>query len=458
MQFNSRKLMPILFCIALQWGMLPIGHLFSQEPVHQVLISDVRRIVHKKFFLVPDKVDYTVTWSVQTQQNGSWTVADPSQFSFQVACKPEGGYPLMSGNIRGTVYTFLKLKAGVRYAFAVEAYQNGIRIAVSDSAADLAGKAAADDASAGRNDAAQGSGQKVYWFEKYLPISGRLAYLWRTSIYDESSPVGRICFWLLWDCWLIGLYLIFFRCMPQLSLHKIFPMKKLTMGFYFGDKKKTYEERISSEYTSILERWKQIIDAANWSIREFIGKRKGQFESSTVDVSGASVKYWSERGSTEVRKLIDEIAHKRLDVYPTVRVFKAGLENHETGGFRWMDAAKEVETAIENQASSELEVLKRDSIFEFLWNLGTITPLLGLLGTVTGISKSFDDLSNLPDNASQKELIHQLAGGIHEALWTTIEGLIFGITFMLVYYYYQKKLEWVYSKWEEDYVYVIERL
>jgi biopolymer transport protein ExbB/TolQ len=84
--------------------------------------------------------------------------------------------------------------------------------------------------------------------------------------------------------------------------------------------------------------------------------------------------------------------------------------------------------------------------------------LLGLLGTVTGISKSFDDLSMLPDNASQKELIHQLAGGIHEALWTTIEGLIFGITFMLIYYYYQKKLEWVYSKWEEDYVYVIERL
>ena len=456
MQFNNRKLIPILTCVALQWGILPIGRLFSQEPVHQVLISDVRRVVHKKLFLIPDKVDYTVTWSVQTQQDGAWTVSDPSQYSFQVACKPEAGYPLMSGNIRGTAYTFLKLKAGIRYRFAVEAYQNGTRVAVSDSAADLAGRTAADDSEEQRG-AAQGSA-KVYWFERYLPISGRWAYQWRTSIYDESSPVGRICFWLLWDCWLIGLYLIFFRCMPQLSLHKIFPMKKVTFRFYFRDLKKSYEARISPEYTSILERWKQIIDAANWSIREFIGKRKGQFESSTVDVSGASMKYWSERGSSEVRKLIDEIAHKRLDEYPTVRVFKAGLENHETGGFRWMDAAKEVETAIENQASSELEVLKRDSIFEFLWNLGTITPLLGLLGTVTGISKSFDDLSNLPDNATQKELIHQLAGGIHEALWTTIEGLIFGITFMLVYYYYQKKLEWVYSKWEEDYVYVIERL
>lgn len=457
MPFNSRKLMPVLICIILQSGLIGAGSLFSQEPVHQVIISDVRRVVHKKFLIVPDKVDYTVAWSVQTLQDAAWTVADPNLYSFQVACKPENGYPLMSGNVRGTRYTFLKLKAGVRYTFAVEAYLNGTRIAVSDSAADLAGKTAEANGSGEQT----GTGEpapRIYWFEKYLPISGRLAYLWRPSIYDQSSPVGRICFWLLWDCWLIGLYLIFFRCIPQLSLPKIFPMKKMKVGFYFRDLKKTYEDRISPEYTNLLERWKQIIDAANWSIRDFIGKRKGQFESSTFDVSGASMKYWSEKGSSEVRKLIDEIAHKRLDVFPTVRVFKAGLENHETGGFRWMDAAKEVETAIENQASSELEVLKRDSIFEFLWNLGTITPLLGLLGTVTGISKSFDDLSNLPDNASQKELIHQLAGGIHEALWTTIEGLIFGITFMLVYYYYQKKMEWVYSKWEEDYVYVIERL
>jgi biopolymer transport protein ExbB/TolQ len=458
MHVNSRKLTQTVLFVALFFGILPARFLSAQESVPRVAISDVQRVVHKKFIWFPDKVDYTVAWNVQTQLNGAWIAADPSQYSFQVVCKPENGLPVMSGSVRGTVFSFKKMEAGIRYSFAVEAYQNGLKVAVSDSASDLAGRNAGGDETGARRAGSDDAAPKVYWFEKYLPISGRLAYQWRTSIYDESSPVGRICFWLLWDCWLVGLYIIFFRCIPQLALHKIFPMKKMKVRFYFRDLKKTYEERISPEYTSILERWKQIIDAANWSIREFIGKRKGQFESSTVDVSGASVKYWSERGSPEVRKLIDEIAHKRLDAYPTVRVFKSGLEKHETGGFRWMDAAKEVETAIENQASSELEVLKRDSIFEFLWNLGTITPLLGLLGTVTGISKSFDDLSMLPDNASQKELIHQLAGGIHEALWTTIEGLIFGITFMLIYYYYQKKLEWVYSKWEEDYVYVIERL
>jgi biopolymer transport protein ExbB/TolQ len=458
MHVPFRRLTQTVLFAALFSGVFPARFLSAQESAPRVAISDVQRTVHNKFFWFPDKVDYTVVWSVQTQLNGAWIAADPALYTFQVVCKPETGPPVMSGNVRGTVFSFRKMKAGIRYSFAVEAYQNGLKTAVSDSATDLAGRTAGRGETEARRAGAGGRASNVYWFEKYLPISGRIAYQWRTSIYDESSPVGRVCFWLLWDCWLIGLYLIFFRCIPQLAMDKIFPMKKMKYRFLFKDMKKTYERRISPEYTSILERWKQIIDAANWSIREFIGKRKGQFESSTVDVSGASVKYWSERGSLEVRKLIDEIAHKRLDSYPTVRVFKSGLENHETGGFRWMDAAKEVENAIENQASSELEVLKRDSIFEFLWNLGTITPLLGLLGTVTGISKSFDDLSMLPDNASQKELIHQLAGGIHEALWTTIEGLIFGITFMLVYYYYQKKLEWVYSKWEEDYVYVIERL
>jgi biopolymer transport protein ExbB/TolQ len=448
------RLLPFI----LAWVFFYNARVNGQEGGYQVQIIEVQRNVHKRLFFIPSKVDYTVIWNVRIQQAGVWNAVEPSPFSFQVVCKPEDGYPLVSGNVQGTAYTFRNMKAGVRYAFAVDAFQNGMKVAVSDSARDVAGKTSGQSGADFRKTAANATSPTVFWFERYLPISGRWAYQWRTSIYDESSPVGRVCFWLLWDCWLIGLFLIFFRCIPQLSFQKIFPMQRMKLNYYLRDLKKTYDARISPEYTNILERWKQIIDAANWSVREFMGKKKGQFESSTVDVSGASVKYWSERGSSEVRKLIDEITRKNLDSYPTVRVFKAGLENHETGGFRWMDVAKEVETAIENQASSELEVLKRDSIFEFLWNLGTITPLLGLLGTVTGISKSFDDLSNLPDNASQKELIHRLAGGIHEALWTTIEGLIFGITFMLIYYYYQKKLEWVYSKWEEDYVYVIEKL
>jgi biopolymer transport protein ExbB/TolQ len=432
--------------------------LFGQDPAAQIAITGIQRNVHKKWIFIPDKVDYAVSWSTQVRQGEVWSPADPERYTYRVTCQPAEGDPFVSKPVTGGRYEFKGLAAGQAYAFTVEALRDGLPVAESESARDMVGRRGGEESNNDILRSGEDEFTAVYWFEKYLPISGRWAYAWRVSIYDSSSPVGRACFWLLWWCWLAGLYLIFFRCIPILKFQKIFPMRPVKSLAVLKDLKKNYAARISPEFTSILERWKQIIDSSNWSIREFIGKKRGQFESSTVDISGASVKYWSDRGSAEVRKLIDEIAHKNLDRYPTVRVFKAGLENHETGGFRWMDVSKEVEASIENQAASELEVLKRDSVYDFLWNLGTVTPLLGLLGTVTGISKSFDDLAKLPDNATQKQLIHQLAGGIHEALWTTIEGLIFGITFMLIYYYYQKKLEWIYSKWEEDYVYVIERL
>lgn len=432
--------------------------LFGQDPAAQVAITGIRRDVHKKWIFIPDKVDYAVSWSAQIREGEIWRPADPERHTYRVTCQPAEGESIVSKPVTGGLYEFKGLPVGQVYAFTVEALRDGVPVAESETARDTAGRRGGEESNDDIVRSGSGAEKSVYWFEKYLPISGRWAYFWRPSIYDSSSVIGRLCFWLLWWAWLAGLFIIFFRCMPTLKFQKIFPMSSGGNRGLMRDLKKDYAARISPEFTNILERWKQIIDSANWGIREFIGKKRGQLESSTNDLSGASVKYWSERGSVEVRKLIDEIAHKKLDEYPTVRVFKAGLENHETGGFRWMDVAKEVETSIENQAASELEVLKRDSVYDFLWNLGTVAPLLGLLGTVTGISKSFDDLANLPDNATQKQLIHQLAGGIHEALWTTIEGLIFGITFMMIYYYYQKKLEWIYSKWEEDYVYVIERL
>ena len=123
-----------------------------------------------------------------------------------------------------------------------------------------------------------------------------------------------------------------------------------------------------------------------------------------------------------------------------------------------MEVSREVDRAIENRASSELEQLRRKSLMDWLWNLGTLAPLIGLFGTATGISHAFAMLTFLRADITQTELVKRLAGGIYEALWTTIEGLAVGITLTLLFYYYQNKLNWIYSKWEELYVYVSEKL
>ena len=43
-------------------------------------------------------------------------------------------------------------------------------------------------------------------------------------------------------------------------------------------------------------------------------------------------------------------------------------------------------------------------------------------------------------------------------LWTTIFGLAVSFFLMMLYFYYHNKLNWIYSKWEELYVRVSEKL
>jgi len=64
----------------------------------------------------------------------------------------------------------------------------------------------------------------------------------------------------------------------------------------------------------------------------------------------------------------------------------------------------------------------------------TIGPMLGLLGTVTGMIASFDML------AAGKSEPSDLAGGIGEAMITTAGGLFVGIPAMFVYFYFRNAL------------------
>jgi biopolymer transport protein ExbB len=64
----------------------------------------------------------------------------------------------------------------------------------------------------------------------------------------------------------------------------------------------------------------------------------------------------------------------------------------------------------------------------------TIGPMLGLLGTVTGMIASFDML------AAGKSEPADLAGGIGEAMITTAGGLFVGIPAMFLYFYFRNAL------------------
>ncbi len=149
---------------------------------------------------------------------------------------------------------------------------------------------------------------------------------------------------------------------------------------------------------------------------------------------------------------------KGLEPFPTSKIIRAGLEIHRMNGYRWLKPSEEVKHAFENRASIEIENLRRKSKIEWFWNFGALAPLVGLFGTVTGITDAFQQIANTNATPDFVYTIHQLSNGIFEALWTTIFGLANSIFFMVLYYYFKHKLDWIYGKWEEIYISITEKL
>jgi len=100
------------------------------------------------------------------------------------------------------------------------------------------------------------------------------------------------------------------------------------------------------------------------------------------------------------------------------------------------------ERDLANKASMEQaagETLSNEETKLSLWVnylnvFATIGPMLGLLGTVTGMIASFDML------AAGKSEPSDLAGGIGEAMITTAGGLFVGIPAMFLYFYFRNLL------------------
>jgi biopolymer transport protein ExbB len=101
------------------------------------------------------------------------------------------------------------------------------------------------------------------------------------------------------------------------------------------------------------------------------------------------------------------------------------------------------ERDLANKASMEqaaAETLMQEEQRLMIWInylnvFATIAPMLGLLGTVTGMIQSFDQL------AAGRSEPADLAGGIGEAMLTTAGGLIVGIPAMFLFFYFRNLLQ-----------------
>jgi len=214
--------------------------------------------------------------------------------------------------------------------------------------------------------------------------------------------------------------------MVQLVLHASLPVQLVLLLLLFA----------SIASWVIIFRKKRVLDRAE---REAI-----RFEE----------RFWS---GAELSKLYAGATERSRDI--------GGLEAIFEGGFREFNRIRQrrgVESRIQLEgaqramratASRELDGLEHN--LEFLANVGSISPYVGLFGTVWGIMISFQGLANM-----KSATIATVAPGISEALIATAMGLFAAIPAVWAYNRFATKVERLnvrYDAFSEEFASILQR-
>lgn len=136
-------------------------------------------------------------------------------------------------------------------------------------------------------------------------------------------------------------------------------------------------------------------------------------------------------GVLKRNKIIEAVEMCNKTPGPVAHIIKAGILKHDR-------SRPEIKEAVSEAA--ELEIPRLERHLPILATIAHITPLLGLLGTVTGMIRSFQiiqakALSMVPVNPGD------LAGGIWEALLATVAGLSVAIPTYVAYNYLTSQVD-----------------
>lgn len=120
---------------------------------------------------------------------------------------------------------------------------------------------------------------------------------------------------------------------------------------------------------------------------------------------------------------------------PSARMIEKGIT-------RLGHPVQDVQAAIENVGN--IEVAKLEKGLTIMATIASGAPMIGFLGTVTGMVRAFFEMANAGNNID----ITLLSGGIYEAMITTVGGLIVGIIAMFAYNYLVTLVDGVVNKME----------
>ncbi len=137
-----------------------------------------------------------------------------------------------------------------------------------------------------------------------------------------------------------------------------------------------------------------------------------------------------------VLDIIDDIKNKRseqallntkYDNTSIGRILESGLSQSAK-------SPKDIESYMEAKANLEIAVMEKDT--GYLGIIAGIAPMLGFIGTISGVIKIFYNIS-LADNIS----IGIIAGGLYQKMICSGTGLIVGVIAYTCYHYLQMMID-----------------
>lgn len=136
-------------------------------------------------------------------------------------------------------------------------------------------------------------------------------------------------------------------------------------------------------------------------------------------------------GALKYNKVAEAVKICEDTAGPIARIIKAGILKYDR-------PRQEIREAIEDAGHQEVPKLEKH--IKILATIAHISPLFGLLGTVTGMVKAFQVIQ-IKAAALNPVSAGDLAGGIWTALLTTAAGLIVAIPAIAAYHYLAARVQ-----------------
>ncbi len=171
--------------------------------------------------------------------------------------------------------------------------------------------------------------------------------------------------------------------------------------------------------------------------RKMFAIRRARLETDTFERE-----FW---GGNDLNLLYQGAVNNRHSIGSLERIFEAGFrEFSKLRGQRGTDPSTMVDGARRAMRATyqrEMDVL--ESHLSFLASAGSVSPYVGLFGTVWGIMHAFRGLANV-----QQATLAQVAPGIAEALVATAIGLFAAIPAVVAYNRYSHDIDRVAIRFE----------